>query len=100
MRSSGLDRYDGPGSPKADTTRWASREQGLLDKSLQQQLRDREKRDREKREKGTSWRTIFTVTLVFLVVGPFRQLLIKLVREVLAGDAERTEASDDDKFEF
>lgn len=100
VRSSGLDRYDGAGGARADTGRWASRDQGLLDNSLQRQLREREKREREKREKGTSWRTIVTVTLVFLMVGPFRQLLIKMVQQVLAGDGETTIAPGDDGFEF
>ena len=66
---------------------------------MQEQIREREKMERP----GTSWKTIFTVTFVFLLVGPFRQIVFKLVKQLLAGGAEtagEAAADGDDGFEF
>ena len=73
--------------------RWSDEDQRLLDESLKQQMAKQER-------PGTSFKTVFIITLVFLMIGPFRQLLIKLVKQALAADAGSADAATDDGFEF
>ena len=90
------DRYDSFAGATSSKARWSEEDRRLLDASLQRRMRDQ-----GKREGSTPWRTVFTVTLAFLVIGPFRQLLIKLVKDVLGSNADYVDgASGDDGFEF
>ena len=90
------DRYSSFAGATSSKASWSDEDRRLLDASLQRQMRDQ-----GKRERGTPWRTVLTVTLAFLVIGPFRQLLIQLVKDVLGGNTESVDgASGDDGFEF
>lgn len=90
------DRYRSFAGATSSKASWSDEDRRLLDASLQRQMRDQ-----GKRERGTPWRTVLTVTLAFLVIGPFRQLLIQLVKDVLGGKTESVDgASGDDGFEF
>lgn len=89
----GRGRIGGASTNKA----WSNEDQRRLNDSLTQQMRSRE----QQQQKGTSWRTVFTATLVFLVIGPFRQLLVQAVKQMLASNANAQDTPPgDDEFEF